>query len=311
MQALPSNTASGEHFLSVLPPAAATATPGSPGLVPSLQVSDFDGAPLACCFDPDSPLNLRTKGRPKALEAEVRPSIADGLGLAHDAGNLLGAIRLYCDLLALPGVLRNEHRHYAEELRQLTARSGSLIDRLLRPATPLGMQEATPRIRPDVAVRECRSMLSTVAQPESLLIAVEAGAHGEVAVPREALERILVNLIKNAREAGGCAEEQGTITVRVRSVPASGPDWRPEGGAGIAISVEDCGQGMDEASVRAALSGTSSGMPERPGRGLGLRVVRELAGSTGGELRMRSRIGHGTAVEIVWAALAPEGAESG
>ncbi len=32
------------------------------------------------------------------------PSIAEGAGLAHDAGNLLGALSLYSDLLAMPGV---------------------------------------------------------------------------------------------------------------------------------------------------------------------------------------------------------------
>ena len=31
--------------------------------------------------------------------------VAEGAGLAHDAGNLLGALSLYSDLLAMPGVL--------------------------------------------------------------------------------------------------------------------------------------------------------------------------------------------------------------
>src|SRR5438270_13334274 len=36
--------------------------------------------------------------------------VAEGAGLAHDAGNLLGALSLYSDLLAMPGVLNDEHR---------------------------------------------------------------------------------------------------------------------------------------------------------------------------------------------------------
>src|ERR1700712_3222287 len=67
--------------------------------------------------------NLNTSGSPI--------SIAEGPGLAHDAGNLLGALGLYCDLLDLPGVLRPEHLHYARELRLLSQRSGALINRLL------------------------------------------------------------------------------------------------------------------------------------------------------------------------------------
>src|ERR1700741_3212365 len=49
--------------------------------------------------------------------------VAEGAGLAHDAGNLLGALSLYSDLLAMPGVLNDEHREYANELRMLSDRS--------------------------------------------------------------------------------------------------------------------------------------------------------------------------------------------
>ena len=52
--------------------------------------------------------------------------VAEGAGLAHDAGNLLGALSLYSDLLAMPGVLHEEHREYATELRMLSDRSRSL-----------------------------------------------------------------------------------------------------------------------------------------------------------------------------------------
>src|SRR5215467_12816853 len=41
--------------------------------------------------------------------------VAEGAGLAHDACNLLGALSLYSDLLAMPGVLHEEHREYANE----------------------------------------------------------------------------------------------------------------------------------------------------------------------------------------------------
>ena len=54
--------------------------------------------------------------------------------LAHDAGNLLGALSLYSDLLAMPGVLHEEHREYAAELRMLSDRSWAMIDRLVNHA---------------------------------------------------------------------------------------------------------------------------------------------------------------------------------
>src|ERR1700754_1265239 len=87
--------------------------------------------------------------------------IAEGAGLAHDAGNLLGALSLYSDLLALPGVLHDEHREYANELRMLSDRSWAMISRLVnhagtgRPSE--GAKESS--LIPDVVAR-CRGLLS-------------------------------------------------------------------------------------------------------------------------------------------------------
>jgi len=52
--------------------------------------------------------------------------------LRHDARNLMGALRLYCDLLSMPDVLKPEHRHYADELRLLNTRSEALIEHLIQ-----------------------------------------------------------------------------------------------------------------------------------------------------------------------------------
>ena len=57
--------------------------------------------------------------------------MAEGAGLVHDAGNLLGALSLYSDLLAMPGVLHEEHKEYAAELKLLSDRSWALIGRLV------------------------------------------------------------------------------------------------------------------------------------------------------------------------------------
>lgn len=66
--------------------------------------------------------------------------VSENEGLAHDAGNLLGALGLYCDLLSQPGVVSPEARQYVAELRGLGQRSSQLIGRLLaqhRPAACL------------------------------------------------------------------------------------------------------------------------------------------------------------------------------
>ncbi len=300
MQALPSFTASGEQFVGALPP------PVSPPAAPFLSWE----SPAHHAAVLERAWGERTYSPPQPSLT----SVAHGIGLAHDAGNLLAAIRLYCDLLALPGVLRSEHRHYAEELRHLSARGGSMIDRLLRPANeaaPAREERGFEGVRLAEVVTGCRGLLHTIAGEQSLLLSVEAGAMGQVDVPREAVERILVNLVKNAAEAGGTEEGHGPITVRVRSMRVRATIGEPRTRAGIALSVEDRGRGMEESKVMALLAGGGPGAGERPGRGLGLQVVRELVTGTGGEMRIHSRPGRGTTIEMAWVCREDDASESG
>jgi hypothetical protein len=83
--------------------------------------------------------------------------VAEGVGLADDAGNLLGALSLYSDLLAMPGVLHEEYKEYAAELRLLSERSWAMIERLVNYAQ--GEQEAgaATTVLPEV-VERCRGL---------------------------------------------------------------------------------------------------------------------------------------------------------
>ncbi|MEI9981453.1 MAG: hypothetical protein WDN23_21165 [Edaphobacter sp.] len=98
------------------------------------------------------------------VTSEPVAGVAEGSGLAHDAGNLLGALSLYSDLLAMPGVLNEEHREYAAELRMLSDRSWAMINRLVnhsRAGLPAKVQ-AEISVLPDVVDR-CKGVLSRVA----------------------------------------------------------------------------------------------------------------------------------------------------
>jgi signal transduction histidine kinase len=243
-----------------------------------------------------------------SLFATGRPTpIAEGAGLAHDAGNLLGALGLYCDLLTSPGVLRQEHLHYAEELRLLSARSRQLIDRLLNSATT-GLSRLTQGAAAVAGVAKtiqqpeqeyvlisevvecCRGLLNTIAQ-RAVQVVYEGGAALPIAVPRESLERILVNLTKNAAEA---SQDGALITLRVsRRQLTTRPDSER-----VVLTLEDKGHGMSVAAVRRLME--ASAVPPEGTRGLGFQVVRELVGSTGGQLRLTSESGSGTTVEIAW-----------
>jgi signal transduction histidine kinase len=230
--------------------------------------------------------------------------VAEGAGLAHDAGNLLGALSLYSDLLAMPGVLHEEHREYAAELRMLSDRSWAMINRLVNHSRSGLPAEAQTEISvlPNVVDR-CRGLLSRVAG-RMVEISYGVGAFQPVRVPVEAVERILTNLVKNAAEATPWV---GAISIHVEGVMEQPEDEGDEARRRVVMTVRDRGCGMDQAAVRRLMQ--AGGISSASGRGLGFRVVRELVAISGGCLNVESQVDVGTSISAEWHAVKQTEAE--
>lgn len=218
--------------------------------------------------------------------------VAEGAGLAHDAGNLLGALSLYSELLAMPGVLNEEYREYAVELRMLSERSHAMIARLVGHAQSGEKDTVEAMTVLPAVVNRCRGLLSRIAG-RKVDIVFGPGAERPVRVPVEAVERILTNLVKNAAES--MSGEGGTITV---SVAGAGGAEAVE--PRVVMMVTDTGCGMAEETVRAL---GESAVANAGGRGLGFRVVRELVAMSEGCLRIASTPCEGTGVAVEWRAV--------
>ena len=275
--------------------------------------------------------------------------VAQGEGLLHDARNLMGALGLYCDLLALPGVLRPEHGHYVDELRFLGARSGALMERLVlalpdvkREAKAVRAGAAAQPVSLREIVERCCGLLSRVAGGRTIELSYGPAAEALVAAGQEDVERVLVNLVRNAAAAldrrgmmkGAEARPSGDPATdraidrakgmvremtRERSADASPDairiaigllqnrvgDAKPWPLRRVRLTVEDSGCGMTPEQLERLMSDGRA--PARGGRGVGFRVVRELVAAGSGDLRVRSAAEVGTRVQIEWPVAAMSG----
>jgi nitrogen-specific signal transduction histidine kinase len=230
-------------------------------------------------------------------------STAEGPGLAHDAGNLLGALGLYCDLLDLPGVLRPEHLHYARELRLLSQRSGALINRLLEgDKTVVEPIVGTPPTRqcPATIVRAFAPLLRTLAAPDAnVSISVSPGLP-MLPFAAEVLERLLVNLTRNA-----AAALHSHASVDASGTPCDGRIRISLGGTStrLRLTVADNGPGMPPAIAAAFLK--PAPLPHGAVHGLGHRVIDDLVQTTHGKLSIKVSPGRGTSLQIEWPVAPP------
>jgi nitrogen fixation/metabolism regulation signal transduction histidine kinase len=104
---------------------------------------------------------------------------------------------------------------------------------------------------------------------------------------REQMKRMLHNLIKNAVEA---SPENGTVTIRSKLGTGTKST--------ATVEIEDCGDGMDPATVGKLFQPYFT--TKKKGTGLGLVIAKKIAEDHNGEIAIQSEKGRGTVIRIVF-----------
>jgi two-component system, cell cycle sensor histidine kinase and response regulator CckA len=235
---------------------------------------------------------LRESERRRA-ELEVRLERFARLSgaVAHDVNNLLTVVALVAS--SLREQLAPKVREQADELCDSAMRAAKLNRQLLA-ISKLRPSDRSPEggaIDVNVVIEGLRRLLERLVGA-SLELVVDLDARPCVvdADPSQ-LERVIINLVTNARDA---MPTEGRLTIETaRRAPAGDIP-----GESVVVRVTDTGSGMDTATQRQLFQRffTTKGAA---GNGLGLAAVRDIVSDCGGRVQVESRPGGGTRFEVV------------
>jgi signal transduction histidine kinase len=204
-------------------------------------------------------------------------------GVAHEIRNPLNAIGMVAQRLARefdPTENADEYQELLDILRNESARVESVVEQFLRFARPPKMN----RLPGDLAstVRDTARRLRAYAETQGVQLELDASDTLPFRFDANQIGQVLENLIRNAVEANG-------KRVCVTLAPVS---------EGVLLRVTDDGAGIPPETLARVFDLYYTTKPN--GTGLGLAVVQQIVAEHGGEIHIKSEVGQGTTVEILF-----------
>jgi len=218
-------------------------------------------------------------------------------GVAHDFNNLLTVI-LGCSEILLRRIDAGDPLvTEVEAIQRAGHRAAALTSQLLA----IGHRQVGQPgvVDPDSIVRSMEPMLVRVMGEDVQLELVPPDPGGRILVDPAEIERAVLNLAINARDA---MPKGGRLVIRTRVVGADLPAPQRI----VALAVSDTGTGMDEETAEHCFEPfyTTKGLAK--GTGLGLAAVHAMVTQAGGQVSLDTAPGRGTTITLWFPAVDDE-----
>jgi PAS domain S-box-containing protein len=231
-------------------------------------------------------LSLQKKSQ-EALRQTEKLAVAGrfAASIAHEINNPLEAIT-NCLYLASGADLPADARTYIDMAQKELDRVSQITVqtlRFFRGSTRQGDTDVRELIETVVTLLDSRMQRAQIEVVRQFRTRTTVLAHGGE------IRQVVANLVGNAMDAmvGG-----GRLILR----SADGIDWAT-GARGVVLTVADTGSGMDEVT-RARIFEPFYSTKGITGTGLGLWISQEIIAKHNGNIRVRSRQGHGTVFRL-------------
>jgi len=210
-------------------------------------------------------------------------------GMAHDFRNLLTIIMGQAFMLMRKPEMSEASKKQLQNMISTAERGSALAHEFVRQIAVYDSESTSQLV--DIVETQLEGLRVLVGP--TCQIDWEPCAAGSVRLPALQIERIVVNLVMNAREA---MADGGTIRMATRTTHLRGADGATE--KYLCLEVNDTGPGVPQELVDRVFDRYFTTKSHEPGRGLGLAIVREIAEQANGFIQVEPVLPHGSCFQI-------------
>ncbi|MCE7798175.1 PAS domain S-box protein [Sphingobium sufflavum] len=215
-------------------------------------------------------------------------------GLAHDFNNLLAGISGSLEMMQMriaKGKMEEFDRYFALAMGSVK-RAAALTHRLLAFSRRQTLDPKPTGVNRLLTGLE--ELIRRIVGPSVLVEVVRGADVWPVLIDPHQLENAVMNLCINARDA---MPEGGKLTIETKNMALGGHhaeqlDLPPQ--EYVALCVTDTGTGMAPDVIDRVFEPFFTTKPIGEGTGLGLSMIYGFARQSGGQVEIRSEVGHGT-----------------
>jgi two-component system, cell cycle sensor histidine kinase and response regulator CckA len=269
-------------------------------LLPRPQGRRFDLREVPLPSDDESPGATPSPAPPIPDPAHLEQLGRMTASVAHDFNNILSVIMVCASEIAAEATAEQLAR--ANEITEAAERGAQLSRRLL--ADDRIPEPELEEIAVDAALVDALPLLRRTLGPAAEITLTSDGGLPRVRLGSGELERMLVNLAANSRDAMPSA---GRVAIRTALVPIPAEDPCLGAGLCVRVSFSDNGTGMTPDVARQAIRAHFTTKRDSGGSGLGLAIAHSLIRSRGGDLRINTSPGQGTTISLYLPAVTEDG----
>jgi PAS domain S-box-containing protein len=238
--------------------------------------------------------------RQRAVELEIRRAQKlEGIGhlasgVAHDLASFLTVILGRTSLLLDETDKADSRYSPLKSIEKAASECAQLTKQLLAIGRKQDLHPSA--ISLNTLVVDYESTIRDLIGPRVQLVIKLHPESGSFSADRAQIQRVIANLVTNARDA---MPDGGQLTISTSPVIVGG--FRPmlmNPGIYTRLSVTDTGSGLSDEIQSHIFEPFFTTKPPGKGSGLGLSIVHGIVSQSGGHIRVHSRPGQGTTIEI-------------